>query len=119
MADLRYDDPLVFQLNSAAGTNRTTIKAGRTMLCGAWAYNANAAVRYLKIYDKGSAIPEPASDRPVLVLPIPALGLVQLFPGALYMPLNLGLGISLVTGAADTDATAVAANDIKVVLAYL
>jgi hypothetical protein len=107
-----------FALNSAATTNATAVKAAPAKLLYVHAFNANAAVRYLKLYNKATA-PTIGTDRPVIAFPIPATGSISLpigdDDGVLF---NLGLGLGLVTGAADTDTTAVAANDIKVVLAY-
>jgi hypothetical protein len=70
-------------------------------------YNASAAARYLKIYDKATA---PAStDTPVLTFYLPAL---TAFAFDLNHETALGLGYRLVTGSADNDANAVTAADI-------
>lgn len=103
-----------FALNSAATTNATLVKAGSTVVTAISAFNANAAARYLKIYNKATA-PTVGTDRPVLVVSLPANTGVHL---SVSHNLSLGLGIALVTGAADSDATAVAANEIKVTITY-
>ncbi len=108
--------PTTYYLNSAATTNLAVVDTGQHIIYSITAFNANATVRYLKLYNKATA-PVLASDRPVIVVPIPATGMVHLpmFMGARF---PLGIGVALVTGIADTDATAVAANEIKVSLSY-
>jgi hypothetical protein len=107
-----------FTLNSAATTNATAVKATPAKLLYVHAFNANAAVRYLKLYNKATA-PTIGTDRPIMAFPIPATGAISIAigddDGVLF---SAGLGLGLVTGAADTDTAAVAVNDIKVVLAY-
>jgi hypothetical protein len=107
-----------YALNSAASTNAAVVKAAPAKLLYVHAFNANAAVRYLKLYNKLTA-PTVGTDRPIMVFPIPATGSISILvgddDGVLF---NLGLGHALVTGAADSDTTAVAVNDIKVVLAF-
>lgn len=116
VTDILTTPPTTFTLNSAATTNLTSVDPGAHTVFSITAFNANAAVRYLKLYNKASA-PVLASDRPIIVVPIPAVGMVHLpmFMGARF---PLGIALALVTGAADTDATAVAANDIKVAISY-
>jgi hypothetical protein len=114
--DILPTPPVTFTLNSAATTNATSVATGSRVLFSITAFNANAAVRYLKLYNKATA-PVPASDRPVIVVAIPATGTVHL-PMFMGSQFPLGIALLLVTGAADTDATAVAANDIKVALSY-
>jgi hypothetical protein len=100
------------RIPSAANTNNaTSAKVGSGTFRGFWLYNATAGVKYLKIYDIAT-VPNPASDNAKLIGTfalkpsdvVQCLGLEQKF--------NLGLGYALVTGATDTDNTAVAAGDI-------
>jgi hypothetical protein len=60
-----------FRLISAASTNATSLKGSAGVLFAVYAVNLNAAIRYLKFYNKASA-PTVGSDTPVLTLPIPA-----------------------------------------------
>lgn len=116
VTDILPTPPTTFYLNSAATTNLALIDPGQHVLFSIMAFNANAAVRYLKLYNKATA-PVLASDRPVIVVPIPATGAVHM-PIHMGVRFPLGIGMALVTGVADTDATAVAANEIKVTLSY-
>jgi hypothetical protein len=95
-ATLAYDGPCV--LNHIAGTN------------------AKAAIVYLKLYRMSAAqiaagtVPTNA-DTPFLVIPLEASKPFNIpFPKGVDFP--IGLGFRLVTGSADNDNTAVAANDI-------
>lgn len=87
----------------------TVIKASAGRLYGILApYNANAAVRFIKIYDKATA-PDPAGgDVPVLVVPISTSGSIGnvpsiMIPGGVAMA--NGIGIICVTSIAHTSAT--------------
>ncbi len=83
--------------------------------------NTNAAVRYLKIYNKASA-PIVGTDTPVLVFAIPAAttGAGSNIPiGVPGIKFVTGIAFALTTGAADSDTAAVAANEIIVNLAYI
>jgi hypothetical protein len=113
--------PVRFALNSAGTTNATLVYAGRCRILNINASNANAAVRHLKLYDVNVApTAGGTSPRPLAGFNIPASGGVFPQPiGPHGLPMDNGIGITLVTGAADTDATAVAANDIKVVITYV
>ena len=98
----------------AAGGDPTVIKAAPGTLKSVVAVNVNAALRYLKLYDKATA---PAStDVPVHVIP---LGVSATGPGCPVLPpeglafVN-GIGFRLTTGIADNDNTAVTANDVVV-----
>lgn len=62
-----------------------------------------------------------ATDIPAMIIPVPAA--VSGVPGVATLPIGfsglrfaLGLGLAITGGAADTDATAVAAGQVKVIL---
>lgn len=104
-----------WSLVSAATTNATLVKAGPTYITSLAGGNINAAVRYLKLYDKATA-PTVGTD-PVahtFILPAATTG------GGSNIPLNKalyfgrGLGIALTTGVLASDTGAVAANEITV-----
>lgn len=116
VTDILTTPPTTFTLNSAATTNATLVDAGAHTIFSISASNANAAVRYLKIYNKATA-PTVGTDRPILTLPIPATGLVHI-PTFMGIRCPLGIGMALTTGVADSDTAAVAVNDIKVVISY-
>lgn len=107
---------------SAASTNGTTIKSSGGFLFGICVVNLNAAVRYLKLYDKsgGAGVPDPATDTPVMTIPIPGntagAGVTFWTECGIWFP--SGIQLLLTTGAADTNSGAVAANEIFVNLLY-
>ena len=103
-------------VNSAATTNGALVVGTAANLLSVTATNVGAAVRYLKLYNKATA-PTVGTDIPVLVIPIPAGGMVALGGGAAALArFTLGLGYAITAGAADTDTAAVIASEVKVVL---
>lgn len=111
--------PTPYTLNSAAGTNLAAIKASAGTLYGLAGFNAGAAAAFVKLYNKASA-PVLATDVPVLVVPIPAGGAMPpVHLGALGHRFAAGIAIAVTGGAADTDATAVTAAQVKVLADYL
>lgn len=96
---------------SAASNNATNLKASTGYLLKMVGHNVNAAVRYVKFYNKATA-PSPGTDTPVLVVPLPAAGApVNIdFPDE-GMEFSLGIGYGIVTGGADSDNTSTAANE--------
>jgi len=111
-----------YKLISAASTNSTLVVAyalGKIRLMGLQASNVNAAVRYLKIYDKSTA-PIVGTD-----IPVKTIALTGGTTGNLKdlnfndgIEFSSGIGIALTTGVANTDTAAVAANEIVVNLDY-
>lgn len=110
----------VFKLSAAATINATTINAGKTKLKGGSIKNTSAAIKYVKLYDKGSAVPG-ASDVPVIKLALSAGETVNIkdIIGSEGLTFQTGLGIMLTGAPADNDVTAVAANDLHLNLTYL
>lgn len=108
-----------FRLNSAATTNATLVKASAGQVYSIVATNINAAVRYLKLYNRATA-PTVGTDVPVQVYAIPGntagSGLVLNIP--VGMSFSLGIAFAITTGAADSDVGAVAANEIIINLAF-
>ncbi len=101
---------------SLASINATVVVTGPGRLCQVIVGNANAAVRYLKFYDKASS-PTLASDTPFLVIPIPPANAAP--PINCDIPFVQGLGFVMTTGGADTNTGAVAADEIFLTLTYL
>jgi hypothetical protein len=101
---------------SAASTNATSAKGSAGQVFTIIAMNTNAAVRYLKLYNKATA-PTVGTDTPVLTLPIPGntagAGFV-LDTGGMGIAFATGIAYALTTGVADNDTGAVAANEIVV-----
>lgn len=109
-----------FRLISAASTNATSLKASAGTLYTLYAVNLNAAVRYVKFYNKASA-PTVGTDTPVATFPIPASTTgagfaIDLGPG---FDFATGIAYATTTGAADSDTGAVAANEIFLVGVYV
>lgn len=104
---------------SAGSTNATSVKASAGQVFGIYAHNINAAVRYLKLYNKASA-PTVGSDTPVLTLPIPGntAGAGFVLEPSNGIAFSTGIALALTTGVADSNSTAVAANEIVVNLLY-
>lgn len=105
----------ISRILSGASTNATSIKGSAGQVYGVFAINLNAAVRYLKFYNKATS-PTVGSDTPVLTLPIPAsttgagfwIGLPQ------GIAFSTGVACAITTGVADADTGSVAANEIIV-----
>ncbi len=95
---------------SANSTNATSVHVGAADVFGWDLYNTNAAVRWLKFYDKASA-PTVGSDAVTL-----RIGLKPGDHSSIILPwgwgFSLGLAFALTTGVADSDTGAVAANEI-------
>ena len=95
------------------------MKAGAGQVFGIYAHNVNAAVRYLKLYDKASA-PAVGTDTPVMTLPIPGntAGAGFVLEQANGIAFAAGIALALTTGVGDSDTGAVASNEITVSLLY-
>lgn len=104
-------DPI--RINSTASNNLRLIKSGKCVLSSLLVSNNGGAAAFLKLYDKASA-PVVASDVPVLVVPIPASGLVSLPVGDVGPIFEVGLAVAITNLIADADATNVAAGQVKV-----
>jgi hypothetical protein len=101
---------------SAATTNATSVKASAGTVYSIDLSNANAAVRWFKLYNKASA-PTVGTDTPVFRALIPASGGRTIsFPNGLTF--STGIAFALVTGAADSNTSAVAANELTVNIGY-
>jgi hypothetical protein len=102
---------------SAATNNATVVKASAGQVYSIHACNINAAVRYLKLYNKATA-PTCGTDVPVMRIPIPASNCTPTIPFPIGAAFGTGIGFCIVTGAADTDNTATAANEQFVNITY-
>jgi hypothetical protein len=101
---------------SAASTNAANIKAGTARIYGWSLSNTNAAFRYVKLHN---VLGTPTAGVNVtMTIAIPPNGMAHHSQeGGIFF--NTGLGITMVTGAADSDATAVGLNDIVGDLFYV
>lgn len=110
-----------YKLNSAASTNATSVKGSVGKVYSILLTNTNAAVRYVKFYNKATA-PTVGSDTPVLVIAVPGntAGAGVSWPlGGVPLKFSTGIALAITTGAADADTGAVAANEIIVNLGYV
>ena len=109
-----------YHLVSASGTNATSVKSTAATVFAAAGFNVNASPRFLKIYSKASA-PSVGTDTPVQTYMMPGntngAGFTLAFPGGLA--LSAGLAFAITGGIADSDTTAVGANDCVIDLGYI
>ena len=101
---------------SAASTNATSVKASPGTLYGLTANNVNAAVRYLKLYNKASA-PTVGTDTPTLTIALPPAAVTSV-PFPVGVEFSTGIAFALTTGVADSDTAAVSANEHVVHVFY-
>jgi len=103
---------------STADNNAASIKGSAGTVYSVQATSLNAAVRYVKLYNKATA-PTCGTDTPVVRLAVPpssAAGPALTFPVGAAFP--LGIGICIVTGITDADNTATAASEQLVNITY-
>lgn len=105
-------------VNSAASTNATSVKASAGNLYHITASNTGAGAAYVKLYNKASA-PTVGTDVPVITITVPASGTVSLPFGTQGHRFTTGIGLAITGAAADSDTTAVAAAQVKVLTAYI
>jgi hypothetical protein len=110
--------PTPFSLSSTNTTNLTTVKASAGTLFSAACSNNGAAAAFVKLYNKASN-PTLASDVPVLIIPIPASSVVSVNLGTLGHRFATGIALAITNLVGDTDATAVAAAQVKVIADYV
>ena len=110
--------PTPFALNSAATTNATSVKASAGTLFTATVSNSGAAAAFLKLYNLATA-PTVGTSVPVLTVPVPLSGIVSLNLGHSGHRFATGIALAITNLVADTDTTAVAANQVKVILDYI
>jgi hypothetical protein len=94
---------------AAGSTNATNIKAAAGKVLGWSLANTTAAWRYVKLHNLATA---PTAGAAVArTIAIPPNGLAEWFSEG-GITFATGIGYTIVTGAADADATAVTANDV-------
>lgn len=104
---------------SAATTNATSVKSSAGHVYAIQAFNVNAAVRYLKLYNKAST-PAVGTDTPVKVLAIPGntSGAGFVVNWAYGLVFSTGIAFAITTEPTDDGTTAVAANELTVNIDY-
>lgn len=105
-----------FHLVSAGTTNATNIKASAGQVFGWYISNRNAS-NFMKVAFHDSASAPTAGASIYFTVDIPPSSAANVFSdiGVVFAS---GIGITTVTGAADSDATAVAANDLNINIFY-
>lgn len=104
-----------FHLASAGSTNATSVKASAGQLYGWFVYNSNAAARKLAFHNTAGTPTAGASVFFSIVIPPTSGANVEYTNGVTF---STGIGITTVTGLADNDSAAVAANDLIINLFY-
>lgn len=105
-----------YQYISLASTNATVVKATGGVVTSVVANNINAAVRYLKFYDKATA-PTVGTDTPVHTIAMPAAS-VQNITFAYPLGFTNGIAFAITSGVAVADTGAVSANETVLNLGY-
>lgn len=110
---------LPFTLVSAASNNATVVKDYMGTIGSITAVNISGTIHYLKFYNMGTT-PNPASDTPVAVYPVPASTNGQSITINVPSGIRLSKGISfaIVKGIASNDNTSADANAVVVTIAY-
>lgn len=101
---------------SAASTNATSVKASAGQVYGWAIFNTTSVNKYVKLYNKASA-PTVGTDTPFMRILVPPSGGTNVWFGN-GIPLGTGIAYAITGGAADTDTTSVAANDVLINLFY-
>jgi hypothetical protein len=104
-----------FHLVSAGTTNATNIKASAGKVTGWFIYNSNAAARKVCFHNTSGSPTAGASVFFSLMIP-PTSGANVSFPNGIDF--STGIAITTVTGLADSDTAAVAANDLIINIFY-
>lgn len=110
--------PTASNVNSAATTNATVVKASAGTVYHLVASNVSASPRYLKLYNKATA-PTVGTDVPLVTIILPAGSTVPVNFGVLGHRFATGIGLAITGAAADNDTTAIAAGEVKVVTSFI
>ena len=100
---------------SGASTNAANIKATPGKIYGWYVFNANASARKIMFHNTAGTPTAGASTYFPLVIPAGS-GANAFIPAGINF--STGIGITMVTGTADNDATGVAAGDLIITILY-
>jgi hypothetical protein len=128
----RPDDPLITAVNvlsavatkykyvATASTNANFIEAAPGSIKSITFVNMTASAKFVRIYDKASA-PVPASDIPdfTVSVPVSAGSNPPYTWGTSGYTMVNGIAFDITGAIGDTDATATAAGDVKIVVTYI
>lgn len=104
-----------YHLVSAATTNATNVKSSAGKLMGWYIYNSNASARKVAFHNTSGTPTAGASVVFSIMVPGGAAANLASETGIAF---STGIGITTVTGIADSDSAAVAANDLIINLWY-
>jgi hypothetical protein len=110
--------PTSYAVTSTATTNAAFIKASAGTMFQVTASNTGAAVAFVKLYNQ-TATPTVGTSVPILTIAVPPSGVATLNLGTLGYRFLTGIAIAITNLGADTDATAVAASQVKVIASYV
>lgn len=117
MSNLRSGDfPMLTYRNIDVQNTGAVIKASAGDILDLTMSNANAAIRYVKLYDKATT--PSSSDTPVRTYMLPPTSSVVV-PVLQGIGFSTGISIRACTGVADNNNTAPTANDVIVNIGYL
>lgn len=116
MNNLQGTGPLKTYRNLDVQVTGSIVKAYAGAIFDLSVSNANAAARFLKIYDKATA--PTASDTPIRTYYLPPLSLTPI-PVPDGIKFDNGISLRASTLVADNDNTAPTANDVIVNIGYL
>jgi hypothetical protein len=102
--------PTVARVKAAASTNATSVKASAGQIYGWYLYNKTTTEKYFKVYNKASS-PTVGTDTPAFTIPIPPNG-GSVHEFTMGIPLGTGIAYAITGAVADSDTTAVAAEDV-------
>jgi hypothetical protein len=106
-----------YAVTAAASTNGANIKASPAKVLSITAFNVSGAAKFIKLYNKATA-PTVGTDAPLLTIPVPASGNVNIV-NPVGIKFTTGLSIAITGAAADTDTTALTADDVRLVINYI
>lgn len=107
---------VIYTVNSGATTNAANIKASGANVYGLSVMNASATTKYVRLFNLATA-PTVGTSVPIMVVAVPATSSKEIE----YVPavrFGTGLAVAITGGAAATDATAVAAGDVQLLVSY-
>lgn len=110
--------PTASIINSAATTNATSIKASTGTLYSITVSNAGAAAAFVKLYNLAAA-PTVGTSVIALTISVAASGVVTVPFGTMGMRFGTGIALAITNLVGEADATAVAANQVKVMASYI
>jgi len=105
----------VYHLVSANSTNATNIKASAGKITGWYIYNSNGSARKVAFHNNAGTPTAGASVYFSVVIP-PLSGANCPYPAGIAF--STGIAITTTTGLTDSDATAVALNDLVINIFY-